>query len=183
MEPVQHSEPTYQPEPTVWNKGIKGGVITGIIMIVYSLLVYITESEALQSASFLFSLIGLIIGIVLTHKAFRSENGGFMSYSQGLGLGSVLGIVSGVLSGVFAFIYLTFVDNEYMARQMDVARMRLEDQGMSDAQIEQAMGFTDMLSSPGTLFMLSIISSLFMAFILSLIISAFTKNNHPEQVY
>lgn len=185
MEPVQRTETTYQQTtpPTVWSKGVKGGVITGIIMIVYSLLMYITESKALQSASFLFSLISLIIGIYLTHKAYKDENGGFMTYSQGLGLGSVLGIVSGVLGGIFAFIYLTFVDTEYMGRQMDATRIQLEEQGMSDAQIDQAMGFTEMLSSPGLLIVISILGSLFMAFILSLIISAFTKNNHPEQVY
>jgi heme A synthase len=187
MEPVQRQETTFQTQPetppTVWNKGVKGGVITGIIMIVYSLLMYITEAKALQSASFLFSLIALIIGIYLTHKAFKDENAGFMTYSQGLGLGSALGIVSGVLGGIFTFIYLSFVDTGYMARQMDVARIQLEERGHSDAQIDQAMSVTEMLSSPGILIVISILGSLFMAFILSLIVSAFTKHNHPEQVY
>ncbi len=182
MDPVTHPENAYT-APTIWSKGLKGGLITGAVLVVYSLASFITESPALQSASGWVSFFSLVVGIILTHKAFKADNGGFMTYGQGLGTGSVLGAVAGLLSGIFSFIYLNFVDSTVLQRQMDEARLKLEDQGMSDEQIDQAMQFSEMLTTPSMLFVFSILGTLFFAFILSLIISAFTKKNHPEQVY
>lgn len=184
MEPVTHHDTTTHPAaPTVWSKGSKGGLITGAVLILYSLISFLIESPALQSAASWVSFFSLLIGIILTHRAFKEENAGFMTYGQGLGLGSVLGLVAGLLSGIFSFIYLSFVDNTVIQRQMDEARLQLEERGMPDDQIDQAMQVSEMIATPGMLFIFSILGTLFFAFILSLIISAFTKNNNPEHVY
>ena len=185
MEPVhQTSETSTHPTtPTVWSKGVKGGVITGVVIIVYSIISFITESMAVQSAGGWVSFFSLVIGIVLTHRAFNDENGGFMSYGQGLGLGSVLGMIAGLVSGIFAFIYHSFVDTGLLQRQMDQARVQMEDQGMADQQIDQAMEWTEMIMTPSMMLIMGVLGTLFFAFVLSLIISAFTKNSHPEHVY
>ena len=184
MEPVHHHDTSTHPTTaTVWSKGAKGGLITGVVLVVYSLVNYLTESTAVQSAGTWVMVFSLIIGIVLTHRAFKDENGGFMSYGQGLGLGSVLGMIAGLLNGLFAFIYISFVDPGVIERQMDQTRYQLEDQGMADEQIDQAMQWTEMIMTPSMLLIIGILGTLFFAFVFSLVISAFTKNNHPEHVY
>lgn len=185
MEPVHQTSgtSTHPTTPTVWSKGVKGGVITGVVLVIFNIIAYLTESLALQSASGWFSFFSLIVGIVLTHRAFKEENGGFMSYGQGLGLGSVLGLIAGTISGLFSFIYLTFVDTTLMQRQMDMVRVQMEDQGIADEQIEQGMQFSEMFMTPSMILIMGILGTLFFAFVLSLVISAFTKNTHPEHVY
>jgi hypothetical protein len=185
MEPVHHpSEPSNHPTtPTVWSKGAKGGVITGVVLVVYSLVSNMTESPALQSAGLWVLFFSLIIGIVLTHRAFKDENAGFMSYGQGLGIGSVLGMIAGLISGIFNFIYLSFIDTGLIQRQMEQARIEMEDQGLPDEQIDQSMQFFEMIMTPGMMLIMGILGALFFAFVFSLVISAFTKNNHPEHVY
>jgi hypothetical protein len=185
MESATHhnSTTTHPTAPTVWSKGLKGGLITGAILVVFSLVMYLIGEATNQWLSGLFTLFSLIIGIVLTHRAFKEENEGFMTYGQGLGLGSVLGMITGLLVGIFSFIYISFVDPNVMQERLDETRYQYEEMGMADAQIDQSMEMVEMMVSPGMLFIFSIVGTLFYAFILSLIISAFTKNNHPEHVY
>ena len=185
MEPVTHYETTttHPTAPTVWSKGLKGGLITGAVLIVFTLVAYLLDQANNQWLSGLFNFFSLVTGIVLTHRAFKDENGGFMSYGQGLGLGSVLGLISGLLLGIFSFIYISFVDDSIIQQRLDETRYQYEELGMDDAQIDQSMEMVEMMVTPGMLFILSILGVLFYAFILSLIISAFTKNNNPEHVY
>ena len=184
MEPVTHHDTTTHPTaPTVWSKGSKGGLITGAVLVVFSLIMFLIGEGNNQWLKGLFTFFSLVIGIVLTHRAFKDENGSYMTYGQGLGLGSVLGLITGVLVGIFTFIYLSFVDSSVLQESFDEIRIQYEEAGMSDAQIDQAMEMAEKFSSPGILLVTMIISVLFYAFFLSLIISAFTKNNNPEHVY
>ncbi|AHM62545.1 hypothetical protein D770_21480 [Flammeovirgaceae bacterium 311] len=185
MEPATHhnSTTTHPTAPTIWSKGSKGGLITGAVLVIFSLLMYLLGEANNAWLSGLTTLFSLIIGIALTHRAFKEENEGFMTYGQGLGLGSVLGLIAGLLVGIFSFIYVSFVDPNVMQERLDETRYQYEEMGMADSQIDQSMAMMEMIFTPGMTFIFSIIGLLFYAFVLSLIISAFTKNNHPEHVY
>lgn len=185
MEPVHHSSEisTHPTTPTVWSKGAKGGFITGAILIVLSTFIFILDAGGNKMLNGLVSFFSLVIGIILTHKAFKNENNGFLSYGQGLGLGSVLGLISGILMGIFLFIYLSFVDASMLDAEIEAARYQYEELGMSDDQIDQSMTVLEYVLTPLGYGLSAAMSSLFYAFILSLIISAFTKNNNPEHVY
>ncbi len=170
-------------QPSTWSVGVKGGIYTGLIFVIFTLLMYITELEALQKANTIFTLISLIIGIWLTHKAFKEQGNGFMSYAQGLGLGTILGLISGALNGFVALLYLSFIDTAFMERQAEKVIIQLEEQGMSDAQIDQTMQFMEYTMNPFAIFFMSMFLSMFFAFLVSLIVSAFTKNTDPSLEY
>ena len=59
------------------------------VSVIYSLILYITEQIYQYLARLWFSFIILIVGIVMAHKHFKNENGGFMTYGQGLSIGSL----------------------------------------------------------------------------------------------
>lgn len=168
------------PGETTTSIAIRYGLIVGIISIIYSLILNITDlSITNQSLSYI-SFIIIIVGIVLAHKHYKRENNGFMSYGQGLGIGSLLSAIVGLLSGVFAYIYMTFVDEDFMSKMQDVQTAKLEQQGLSDEQIEQAIQMTEKFTGPVTIFLSAVLGTLFIGFLLSLVISAFTKNSKPE---
>ncbi|WP_051049887.1 DUF4199 domain-containing protein [Nafulsella turpanensis] len=169
-----------QTQPGVWSVGMKGGLYTGLVFIVFSLITFLAELQQDSGLSTIFMVISFIVGIYLTHKAFKDQGNGFMSYGQGLGLGVVLGLVSGIIGSLFSVIYMTFIDETIIARQMEIARIQLEEQGMSDAQIEQAMEISEMMMSPVALFFIGILTYIVVSFIVSLIVSAFTKNTDPS---
>lgn len=176
-------ETTPQIQPGIWALGAKGGLYTGLVLIIISLVILLAGIHGDQYASTISSIISYIVGIYLTHQAFKDQGNGFMTYTQGLGLGSVVGLVSATLSTIFMIIYTTFIDTTLQENQLEAARVQLEERGMSDAEIEQAMQFSEMFISPFAMFFMGILSGLFIGFIIALIVSAFTKNTDPTVEY
>ncbi|MCR5889107.1 DUF4199 domain-containing protein [Hymenobacter sp. J193] len=163
------------------NAGIRYGLITGIVTVIYSFVLMATGLEQQPVLGFVTFAI-LIGGIVMGHRYYKQHNGGFMSYSQGLGIAAVMGAIIGTLSGVFRYIYVNFIDSGYSQKVLDTTRAKMEADGnMSDEQIETAMEWTAKMMPTGPLSILwAILATAFFAFLLSLIISAITKHNRPQ---
>lgn len=164
---------------TTSSVGIRYGLILGLVSVIFSFL-QLTFIEDPETPLRWLSVIILIGGIVLTHKQFKQQNQGFMSYGQGLAIGTIVSAVSGVIGGVFTYIYFTFIDPSYMARVMELTRSRMEEKGMPDAQIDQAMAWTQKFATGPISMLFTILGALLMGFLISLVVSAFTKNSRPE---
>ncbi len=172
-------EETIETTPSTGKIAMKWGLILGVVLIIFSVIVNMTGNfgnNAIQSVSYIF----IIAGIVMAHKEYKQTGDGYMSYGKGLGIGTLTVIIAFVISGIFGYIYMTMVDPTLIDQVKEQQMMQYEEQGMSDAQIEQAMGFTERFMTPGMLSLFAILFSAFIGFVLSLIISAFTKNNNPE---
>ncbi|GAB2793523.1 ABC-type Fe3+-siderophore transport system permease subunit [Hymenobacter luteus] len=172
-------ENTSTPAVTPTAVGIRFGLITGVALTVLSFIQLAFISDPETPFRWLGALVG-IAGIVLAHKSFKQLNRGFMSYGQGLGIGTILSAVAGAVSSLFSYIYINFIDPDYMSRVMEITRTRMEDKGMDDAQIDQAMAWAEKFSSGPITIVFGLLMSVFMGFLVSLIISAFTKNARPE---
>ena len=174
MEPTPTSAPV-----TTTSVSIRYGLLAGVASIILSLLLFLTNMD--QSPVRWLGLVIIVGAIVLAHNQFKQGNGGFMSYGQGLGIGTLLSAVSGIISTIFSYIYMTYIDTGYMARVMEKTRMDMEAKGnMSDAQIDQAMGMAEKFSGGVWILVFGILGGIFIGFVISLIISAFTKHNRPE---
>lgn len=165
--------------PTPASVGIRYGIITGFVSIIFSLILYMTGLHLNKGLSYLGMIIP-VVGIVLAYKHFKSENAGYMSYAQGLGLGTTLAVVAGVLSSIFTYIYLKFIDGSIIEQIRNASVEELEKNGMSDEQIEQAMSMTESFTSPEMMFVFGIVGAAFWGFIVSLIVAAIMKNSRPE---
>lgn len=166
---------------TTTSAGLRYGVLTGIVSVIYAAVLMMTNMEQQSGASVLTFAI-LIGGIVLAHRYFKQHNGGFMSYGQGLGIATIEGVVIGLLSGVFRYIYITFIDPQYMQTVMNSLRAKFEAEGkMSDEQVDQAVQMAQKFSGTGPLsIVFAVLGTAFFAFLLALLISAITKRNRPE---
>lgn len=171
-------EETYQDPPSTKQLAIKWGSILGVISIAFGLFNFtmgITEGP-LQWLG----MIPTIIIIFLAHKEYKDSGDGFMTYGKGLGIGTLVSLVSGIISSVFSYVYLSFIDASYLDLVRERQIEQLEEQGMSDAQIEQALSFSEFFTSPMGLLIMGIIGAVIVGFIISLIISAITKKNDPS---
>ena len=158
---------------------IRYGIITGIISVIYTLILYTTELNNNMGLSLISTAI-LIVGIVLAHKNFKTANGGFMTYGQGLGIGSLLSVIVGVFSGIFLYIYLKFIDSTVIEKMQEAQYIEMEKRGMSEEQMEQAVQLSQKMTGPEMMVVWAILGTLFFGFILSLIISAITKHTRPD---
>ena len=157
---------------------LKYGIITAVVVIVYTTilnLVGLGQNQGATSVAFLF----LIGGLILAMREYRTQNGGFMSFGEGLGLGTLLSAIVGLLGSTFSLFYLQFIDNTILQQSLEKARDDMERRGLDDAQIEQALEMTEKFMSPGFLFIIGVLAYVFFGFIFSLIVAAVMRRNKP----
>lgn len=160
--------------------GLRYGLLIGIVSIIYSFILLATNLEQ-NTALTLLSIVILVVGIFLAHKNYKENNSGFMSYGQGLGIGTIVSLVSGLLGGVFRYVYMEFIDPSAAQRAMDQTRAKMEEAGnMSDAQIDQAIQMSQRFASGPIGIAVAVLGSALIGFLITLIIAAITKHNRPE---
>ncbi len=166
--------------PTVKSISIKWGAIGGLIGIIFFII--LDFSDLSFSPVRWAGLVFPFILIFLAHKEFKKEGNGFMSYGQGLGIGSLYSLVGSIIQSVFTFIYVSFVNTNYITLARENTIIQWEEQGMSQDQIDQATPFMEAMTSPMAMLIMGIVIGVFFGFLISLIVSIFTKNQDPEFV-
>ena len=129
-----------------------------------------------QALSYIIYLI-IGVGIYLAMNEFKKENQGFISYGQGLGVGTLMSAISGLISNFFSMAYMKFIDPTITDQIMKKAVEDMEKKGMPDEQIDQAMEMAKMFMNPGAMFVLGLLGTILVGFIMSLIIAAIVKKD------
>lgn len=168
-------------QPTVKSTSVKWGLINGLIAIIFFVIVDFAGQAGNQSLSWIGLVIFLIL-LILAHKEFKSEGDGYMSFGQGLGIGTLIAIISSVISSVFTFIYVSFINTNMIDAIREKSIADMEAQGQSQAQIDQAMPFVEMFTSPVAMLVMGVLMGVLFGFIVSLIVTIFTKNQNPEAI-
>lgn len=168
-------------QPTTKSVSIKWGAIGGLIGIIYFLILDFTgqsQNQPLQYVGMIFT----VLFIFLAHKEYKDDGDGFMSYSKGLGIGTLYSLISSGISSVFVFIYVSFINPQMIETARENAMRGMEESGQSQSQIDQAMPFVEMMTSPVAFLVMGIFFGVFFGFIISLLVSIFTKNAQPESI-
>ncbi|CAG5070028.1 hypothetical protein DYBT9623_02768 [Dyadobacter sp. CECT 9623] len=157
---------------------LKYGVLGSVVIMVYTTIINVSglsQNKLLSSLSFVL----MIVAIVLAMKNFREQNKGFMSYGEGLAVGSLASAIMGLLSSAFTMFYIQFIDNTLLTQGMDQVREDMERRGMDDSQIDQAMELSQKFMSPGVVFIMGVLGYLLTGFIISLIVAAVIRREKP----
>ncbi|NIJ51436.1 DUF4199 domain-containing protein [Dyadobacter arcticus] len=157
---------------------LKYGILGAVVIMVYTTIINISgfsQNKILSSLSFLF----MIIAIVLAMKNFREQSKGFMSYGEGLGLGTLTSAVLGLLSSAFTMFYVQFIDDTLLAQALDKVREDMESRGKDDSEIEMAMELSQKLMSPAIVFPASILVYVITGFVISLVAAAIIRREKP----
>lgn len=165
-------------QTTTTRTALKWGVIIGIISILYSTAIMVSGQIGNQSLGYVVYLI-IGVGIYLALNNFKKENLGYISFGQGLGLGTMMSAIIGLLSSFYSFAYMKFIDSSIIDQILKNAEREMEKKGLPDDQIEQAMEYSKMFMSPGIMFVAGVFFTVFLGFILSLIIAAIMKKDKP----
>lgn len=164
---------------TVKKVGVKYGIYLALVSIIYSLILQIAGLIANQALGYV-GIIFTIIAFVIAHNEFKKSNV-FMSYKQGLGIAMIIVLISSVLSAIFTYVYVKFVDDSLIELSRSAAEEKMFEQGMSDAQIEQAMEIQAKFMTPEMIAVMAIVFGILFGFIIALIVTAITKKPDPSQ--
>lgn len=165
--------------PSIKSIAVKWGVINGLLAIALLVIIDISGLNGNQVVGWIGYAVFAVL-VVLAHKEYKSEGDGYMSYGQGLGIGTLAMVVSSVISSIFLFIYISFISSGFIDAIKEKSIMDMEEKGMSDAEIDQAMGFSEAFMTPGAMAIMGLIFGIFIGFIIALLVSIFTKNQRPE---
>ena len=178
--PEPEEEVSLDDRITVKDVSVKYGLYLGIILTIYSLALQLMGLAANEALGYL-GYIVLIVLMVIAHKTFKNEGDGFMAYSQGLSIGTLIALVAGLISTPISYLYVKFFDSSFLQVIKDKAIADMEQKGtMSDAEIESAMEIASTFMTAEFIFPIAFIAFIFFGFIISLIVSAFTKNSNPQ---
>jgi hypothetical protein len=157
------------------------GLITGVALIIYTLLLYITDN-LLEQNFFLgiLNYIILIAGIVYGTQKYRDQSlDGYITYGKALGYGVVLCIFTGVVFGIFTYLLYGVIDPGLMEENMRIIQEEMLNQGVPESQVETMTEMQREFRTPFMMLLGSIFSYSILGLIFSLITSAFLKKEKP----
>lgn len=163
---------------TISQVGLRYGIILGLIFIVYGMLLQFLDMATNQALGYINYAI-LAVGLVMAFRAFMEGGDGYMSLGQGIKIGMLISLISGVFSGIFTYLYIKFVDDSIMTKIMDMQIQKMEEQGMSDDQIDKAMEIAGKFMTAELIPVYAVLGMLFAGFIISLIVAAIMKKTNP----
>ncbi len=186
MDPIyEDQDQIVQPEASPWPTGFRYGLFGGLISIAYGLLAYlfgITENAMESGGSdWLSTLVGLAISIgaiFLAIKYYRDQElNGRISFGRAFGVGAIVALVMAVITGIWIFVFFGVVDPGMLDAITEQSALQMEEQGLSDQEIEQAMGYTQMFMNPTVFAIFGSIFSFISGAIIALIMGAIMKRD------
>lgn len=172
------------PRPTAMRYGLLGG----LAMIVLNLVFYLSEMLDLSKASFIslpnLTNYALMIAVVVLALRYHrdQELGGYLPFTRCLGMGWWLGLTMGIVGAIWAYIFFQFVAPDLVETIREMQIEQMQDQGLSEEQIEQSEKYMAMFTSPGAMAILSIFGNVLMTIIIALFAGLFMKKDPPPNV-
>ena len=158
------------------------GVVLGIVLILYTLVLYFLNqlfNKSLGAVSYVIILAGIIWGTI----SYRNQVlGGTISYGKALGMGILITLTGAVLYSIFSYVLYKFIDPDLMTRLLEFTEQGMIEQGRSEEEIEMAMQFSKKFMKPALISFMPIIWFGIVGTIMSLITSAFIKREEPNTV-
>jgi len=153
------------------------GSLTGVVAIIYSLLLYLFDQSFnnwLVNVAILIFIAGMILGTVQYRNKYLN---GFMTYSQAFGSCFLIGLFAAIVGSIYSFIFFNFIDPGMIQQMNDIARERMLSQTpeMTEDQVDKAMSFTRMFTNSYAIPIMSLIVNTIISVVLGLIIAIFIK--------
>lgn len=161
---------------SVWQATLNSGLILGLALVIYTLLLYFLDQTFNKSLGYV-SILIVIIGLILGVKSFRDDSkGGVMSYGQGVGAGTVIGLYAGIIMAIFTFLLYEIIDPDLVGKLLTFTEEKILESGrVPEEMMDQVMEQQKKFMTPLILSIGSIINYVFFGVVVSLIASIFLK--------
>jgi hypothetical protein len=160
---------------SIWKHTLTNGVILGLVLIIYTVLLYITNLTFNLSLGLL-SYVIIIGGIFLGTKSYRDKVlDGAITYGNALVVGILIAVFAGILSALFSYILTTWIDPGMVEKGFKVMEEKFLSRGMSEDQVEMIMNRARENASTIKTLLYGIIGSAVIGTIISLITAAILK--------
>ncbi len=156
---------------------LSSGIILGIVLIIFSLIMYFLDVDS-ESKIMWLSYVILFIGLYMAIVSYRKKlPGEIMTYGQAFLSGFLTGLFTSVLVAIFVYIFVEYIDTTLIAKKLAEAEEQiLESQpDISDEDLDRALSITKAILNPAMMTVFSFLGNLLLSTIFSLIIAIFAK--------
>ena len=161
------------------------GILLALLSIVLAVFSYVTDNHIDRPwwLSVISTLV-MIAVIVYGLKAFKKDNGGFLSVGEAIKVGLAISLISGIIYAIYSYIFVTVIEPDFVNQMLVFAEEQMieDNPEMTEAQLNMAMDMTEKFMSPMMMTAFAIIGSLFFGFIISLISGMILKQKRPEHL-
>lgn len=164
---------------------LKFGLISGIVGIFITLLVYIMGLDKSPSGQYIGWInipVTIILMVMCIKECRETLYNGFISFGQAFKNLFLMMLVSSVISGIFMFFYVSVINPSLIDYIKEQQILEMEKKGMEQAAIDQAMSFSEKFISPGMVTFWTIAGGLLLGSLIALIIAAIMKKNDPQAI-
>lgn len=170
-------EATMGKETKILRHSLMYGLITGIVIIVYQIALYVfgmLNNNSLGNIVFFL----LVIGILLSVKHYRDHiNKGFLNFGRAFRTGFLTCIFTSVVGAVYTYFQYRYLSPHMVGDLLTLAQDSLLTKGISEEQVELQSAILEKIITPTFLSIAYIFSMGFWGAILSLIIAAILKKD------
>lgn len=127
-------------QSTIVRYGVIYGLVGFLIFVIGVLTGILDFSSVMSSILFTFASIALGVTIfVVGLKAYRTENGGFLTFGEAFKAAFGILIIGMVISVVGQYIYTNFIDPDFYDTMADQMQEMLEKFNAPEAQIQESI--------------------------------------------
>lgn len=164
-------------EKSTFVPALQFGLLTGLAMIVYTLIMYLAGVDMKSSWNLIGYLIfigGLYWGITNIRE---KQLEGVMSYGKAFGVGFWIAFFTSILVGIFTFFYLKYIDTAALSNTISEAENKIlsSNPNISDEDLQKALDMMRMFATPVLRAIIGFIWFLISGMVFSLIIAIFAR--------
>ena len=158
---------------------LRYGVIGGLLSIAFGLATYLAGMQG--TIPTILNIVGTIVSIAVIVYAIRTHRdndlGGYISYGRCLGVGVLTSIIMGIIGALWTVVLFNFIDPGITDMLMQPQMEAMEEAGMSDDEIENAMSMAGKFMTAPFMAGMALVGSAFIGLIVSLIAGAVMKKD------
>jgi len=167
---------------SVWKSSLTAGLYLGIILILVSVVFYVSGNVFSKAAQYLGIPI-MILGAIWGQISYKKVLGGVMTYGQALVAGLLTIVFASVLTSIYTFVLYKFIDPSLIEQLRLFTEEQMVMQGkVPEEQMEMALQMTAKFQTPFIMLISGLFGGAFIGLIISLITAIFTKKNPSDEV-
>jgi hypothetical protein len=170
-----------QKSSSLWKSSLTYGVYLGILLILLSVVYYVTGNTFASSATWA-SYALMVVGVVYAQVAYKKVLGGTMTYGQALSVGVLTMLFASLITSVYTYLFYTVIDPSLQEQLKIFTEEKIVQQGMPEEQIDMAVEMATRFQTPIMMLIMGILGGTFIGLIISLITAIFTKKNPSDEV-
>lgn len=161
------------------------GLILGILMVVLGVIMYVANYHLDPHWAFMVTSFALFIVVVIFGvKAYKKENGGFLTIGEAIKVGVGIALIAGILSGLWNLLLSTYIEPDYFAQAAELQREAMIERfpEMTDQQLDNAAEMNAKFMTPWLTFAITIVTNLLFGLLIGLLGGLIMKQKRPYEV-